>query len=86
MAYPMDNSTDPPIRNITETEIENVFGSISKMNRSTALDVLYAIQGQPHWMRTDASGLVLQKLVRLAGLKIADREVDDLGLEDFIDL
>lgn len=82
MGYPIDNSTDPPLRDICIHEVEEECGPFSKMSKRRALDVLYAFCA-PHWLRVDKSDLVLKALITRAGISNDLDALANFGLEEF---
>lgn len=79
---PMDNSTDPPFRDLTLENLENNFGELSNMMPDAALNALSEVVHSPPWMRVEDSENVLRTLIGVAGLWSDKATLADLGLED----
>ena len=81
---PMDNSTDPPFRDLTFVNVEDAFGALSDMRPDTAKNVLEEVVCSPPWMRRDESDEVLKALITRANLWQDEYELANLGLEDLV--
>ncbi|MDC1213880.1 hypothetical protein N8000_05335 [Rhodospirillales bacterium] len=81
---PMDNSTDPPFRDLTFENVEDAFGRLSDMRPDTAKNVLEEVVCSPPWMRRDESDDVLKALITQANLWQDEFELVNLGLEDLV--
>ena len=79
---PMDNSTDPPLRDLTKENVELEFGSFKEFSKAKAYDVLAEVLSSPPWMRRDESNAVLRELVGLADLWADEDELYSLGLDN----
>jgi hypothetical protein len=79
---PMDNSTDPPISDLTISSVEDAFGKVAEMSKSDASDVLYELCA-PHWIMGDGSRQILEMLILRADLQHDLDALVDLGLEDY---
>lgn len=79
---PMDNSTDPPFRDLTLENLKNDFGELSNMTPGVAFEVLSEVVHSPPWMRVGESEYVLRQLIGVAGLWSDKATLADLGLED----
>ena len=82
MVLPIDNSTDPPFRDLTVMEVEANFGALSTMTPSSAHDALSSLCA-PHWVRVEQSDLVLRELAKKAGILQDLDALTDFGIETF---
>jgi hypothetical protein len=81
MIYPIDNSTDPPFRDITKAAIEDEFGKMSNMTPRDAIDVLGALAA-PHWLCSDESEAVKKELATRAEILNDLDALENFRLED----
>jgi hypothetical protein len=81
---PMDNSTDPPFRDLTSDNVEGEYGAIERMSSTRAYDVLCAVIRSPPWMHCESSDNVLRQLIVRAKLTNDVDVLTDLGLENFV--
>ena len=79
---PMDNSTDPPLRDLTKENVEVAYGDVAGFSKAKAYDVLVEVLSSPPWMKRDESDTILRELVGLADLWSDKDELYSLGLED----
>jgi hypothetical protein len=68
MIMPMDNSTDPPLRHISEATVEDELGSLEGMSKQHALDVL-SKSCASHWIMDDQSEAVIKSLIYRAQIQ-----------------
>jgi len=78
----MDNSTDPPLRDLTKENVELEFGRFEEFTKTKAYDVLSEVLQSPPWMKREESNAALRELVGLADLWHDEGELYSLGLDD----
>lgn len=78
---PMDNSSDPPLVDLTFESVEDQFGPIVKLDARAAYDVLTEIIHSPPWMEREESEEVFKVLIKIAGIQDDPDELESLGLD-----
>jgi hypothetical protein len=82
MIPPIDLSDEPPLRDISFSNVLQEFGEISSFKPGEAYDVLVALCS-PHWLESGETDAVFLSLISKAEIRDDCDELENLGLERF---
>ena len=82
MVFGMDNSTDPPFKDITFREVQSEYGPINKLTSQEAYNVLVDILMAEHWLDADETESVKKALATQAEILNNYEKLSFLDLED----